>query len=597
MNSDYTCKICGKVCKNSRALSAHIFNVHVEFRKNLKLYFDTYIEPGKEHICKFCGAPTKFLNLSKGYSTTCGSVVCGHELEKETRNTKYGQFESNNGINAGQEKYKKTMLEKYGVEHNWASAELRKNGQCKTCLEKYGNRNFNNSKKMVETKKSWSEEEQQALSKKISNSLMKISPEKKKEISERIQQKRKPKMNEIVQKIKTAWDNKTDSEKDEIYRKSRSHIKSENDGFLSRSEKKFAEMLNNRKIPFIYDFLHNKKHWDFLVNSEILVEIDGEYNHGLLSDSDGINVKGNKDEERFEKSYPYKLLVVDSKNIENSFQELFSMMNVNYNEYIENMVNSLSGNFPEISYTEKRMKLDWKHLCEYKNWNKWQKLGNSIIMNFHKSIWKCNLNGKLSPFEAWNDKEMLKKCVMNRFIYESKLSSQNILRGFNVCKLAPKVSVFNPSLASHLVKKYLDSYDEVFDPMSGFSGRMLGVCANNKKYIGQDINQITIDESSKIIDFLNLNAKITTKDCLDDYGKYDCLFTCPPYRNKENWCQEIKNFSCDEWIDECLKRYDCKTYMFVVDETTKYKENIVETLENCSHFGVNNEYVILIKKI
>ena len=35
MNSDYTCKICGKVCKNSRALSAHIFNVHVEFRKNL----------------------------------------------------------------------------------------------------------------------------------------------------------------------------------------------------------------------------------------------------------------------------------------------------------------------------------------------------------------------------------------------------------------------------------------------------------------------------------------------------------------------------------------------------------------------------------
>ena len=37
MNSDYTCKICGKVCKNSRALSAHIFNVHVEFRKNLKL--------------------------------------------------------------------------------------------------------------------------------------------------------------------------------------------------------------------------------------------------------------------------------------------------------------------------------------------------------------------------------------------------------------------------------------------------------------------------------------------------------------------------------------------------------------------------------
>lgn len=47
MNSDYTCKICGKVCKNSRALSAHIFNVHVEFRKNLNFWMFIKIQDFK----------------------------------------------------------------------------------------------------------------------------------------------------------------------------------------------------------------------------------------------------------------------------------------------------------------------------------------------------------------------------------------------------------------------------------------------------------------------------------------------------------------------------------------------------------------------
>ena len=35
-------------------------------------------------------------------------------------------------------------------------------------------------------------------------------------------------------------------------------------------------------------------------------------------------------------------------------------------------------------------------------------------------------------------------------------------------------------------------------------------------------------------------------------------------------------------------------YLFVIDMTDKYKDSIVETIENKSHFGINTEYVILI---
>ena len=49
-------------------------------------------------------------------------------------------------------------------------------------------------------------------------------------------------------------------------------------------------------------------------------------------------------------------------------------------------------------------------------------------------------------------------------------------------------------------------------------------------------------------------------------------------------------------IDLCLKKHKCKKYLFVVDKTEKYKNNIVEIIENKSHIGSNNEYVILIEK-
>ena len=73
------------------------------------------------------------------------------------------------------------------------------------------------------------------------------------------------------------------------------------------------------------------------------------------------------------------------------------------------------------------------------------------------------------------------------------------------------------------------------------------------------------------------------------------MFTCSPYNDKENWGQDIKNLSCDEWIDICLKNFKCKKYIFIVDHTNKYKDNIVETINNKSHFNENNEKVILIE--
>ena len=318
----------------------------------------------------------------------------------------------------------------------------------------------------------------------------------------------------------------------------------------------------------------------------------------MLSDCDGKLVRGDKDCEKFGKCPEgVKLIVCDSLRIEDCFSEILRVFDIDYKKWIQGIMDSLPKEFPYYEYSEERMRKDYEKLCTYKDIKKNSRLGDSIISNFHKSIYDAHIGTKPSPKEAWSDKELLDKCVRNRFIYSSNLSSHSILQGFNVCKIAPKVSVFSAPLARRLIQIYLNDYSEIFDPFSGLSGRMVGACSLDKSYIGQDINKDHLEESKQIAEFLGLkNVSLRVQNILEDSGEYECLFTCPPYGGKEHW--NIKNDliekSCDEWIDECLSRFKCKTYLFVVDETEKYRDYIVEDINNNSHFGNNKEYVIKI---
>lgn len=145
------CAICDKDFVSLKALSAHISQKHDEYaRDRNRLYYDSFIDTS-EHKCPYCGADRKFLNLVKGYNTTCGSRECGKLQERKTRFEKYGKYESEDSIARGLTKQKETMLHKYGVEHNfkWSVSRKRAEG---TKLAKYGDSNFNNPEKMKDTR-------------------------------------------------------------------------------------------------------------------------------------------------------------------------------------------------------------------------------------------------------------------------------------------------------------------------------------------------------------------------------------------------------------------------------------------------------------
>ena len=262
---------------------------------------------------------------------------------------------------------------------------------------------------------------------------------------------------------------------------------------------------------------------------------------------------------------------------------------------IEKYLNlTLETNFPYDNFTDTELTKDYKSFKKTNNKN--SNSGLRIVRQFHPSIWRCNRYGYKSPVDAWNDPEIMYKVIENRLKYlKEDLSVYNIRAGLSISKKAPKVSVFKPATAKYLVEKYLNEYTEIFDPCCGFSGRMLGACMLGKRYIGQDINSVTIKESNKIKDYFKLNADLKVNDSIYDSDKYECLFTCPPYGNKENWHQDIEVLSADEWIDVCLKNYKCKAYLFVVDKTEKYKDFVVEEFKNKSYLNENSEQVVFIK--
>ena len=391
----------------------------------------------------------------------------------------------------------------------------------------------------------------------------------------------------------------------------------------NRLHKKFENLFDNSILASYFYFSSeyevysndDVKRWDYGIfdqdgNLVAVVDLDGAFYHADGYDYDGAHSREEYDERR-PLFIPDKVkwCIINEKNIQKCFKNLIKILSEDYDEFINNIFRQCrSMPFPYPEYSELKLINSYSKLVSmdcskkyYKDISINTRLGDHLIQHFHHSIWHAHVKGKPSPYDAWYDDKLLKKVIENRIIYQNTLNRNKILQGFNISKVAPKVSVFSAGRAKLILNKYAKEYDTIFDPFSGFSGRMLGTISLGKRYIGQDISEIHVHESNKIINFLkknkfNIDVTVFINDSSKSTGAYPCLFTCPPYGDKEIWEGEdnLPVRSCDEWIDICLDNYKCKRYVFIVDNTIKYKDYIVDILLNKSHIGVNQEFIVKI---
>lgn len=547
-------------------------------------------------ICPICNInETKFINFIKGYSNVCSEKCSGlfylkirSEGRKKSCLKKYG-VENVSQIESVKEKVKQTNLEKRGVENVFQSKEIQQKS-LKTLKE----RNINEVLELekngiaftnVSQLPSYKEKFTKTINKKYGINVN--NPFQADEVKEK-----------ICQTNLERYGVKHSLQRKEI------RSKQANSNKISSLEKKLIEILTNNNILFQHQYYIEKNEvvhtFDFAVfdneNLICLIDTDGVYFHGYLNDQDGKRIYTEYDSIRtavIPKNV--KFIAIIESDFENGIKELFNTLTLDYDQYITDLFNwCRSISFPYPKYADKILHKSYNELIKYDKFYLRSQIGFNIIRHFHKSIYHAFLKNKKSPYDAWHDDSLILKAIKNRLIYKNNIDPSRVLEGFNISKIAPKVSVFKPTIAKNLILKYLNNYNTIFDPFSGFSGRMLGTASLCKKYIGQDLNKTHIEESKKIVNFLNLqNITLNVKSLQESVGEYECLFTCPPYDDKEKWNDFEVFKTCDEWIDICLTNFKCQKYLFVVDDTIKYKNNIVEILENKSHFGINEEYVLL----
>lgn len=397
----------------------------------------------------------------------------------------------------------------------------------------------------------------------------------------------------------------------------------------NRFTKKFEKQFNDSMLSesFYYEKEYGVKnntsfkHWDYGIFNKsdnelvMLVDLDGSYFHADSGDYTGIHSVEETDERRgYFIPDGVKVQIIEENRFIDGFKEMMISLSKDYDGYIDGLFKLYrSIGFPYPQYSNMDLINSFKQLKKLNPEHKYLKLstrnreGDRLITHFHQSIYRAHRKNCISPYNAWYDDELLRKCIENRTLYRSNLNPNKILQGFNVSRIAPKVSVFSAGRAKILIHKYLNEFNEIFDPFSGFSGRMLGCMSLGKHYIGQDISGIHINESCKMLEFFRITKNahypdiimpnLSTNNVLSSTGVYECLFTCPPYADKEIWLKvDADKRTCDDWIDICLNNFKCKRYLFVVDNTEKYKDYIVDEIINRSYLNINKEYVVLINR-
>lgn len=531
------CELCGKMFKPTSSMSRYCDGPHYK-------------------PCEVCG---KDIAIPKRLVTNpprCCSTECSNKLRKNTCLERYGVSIASQNPET-REKLRERALD---------SLESKK----QTCLERYG---VDNVAKLPEVKE------------KIRSKI--VSPEFKKH------------MESVMQ---SRYGCSYGMQSSELRKK---HAM--NSSKVSSLELRLHNFLDEYEIEYQPEYVLSSDNYThafdvYLPKYKILIDCDGIWYHGYLSDPDGGWVLPDNDTKRLDvvpKDHIFKVIVEDDferglRDLQNTIKSIDEDV-FDYEGDMFKWCRSIK--FPYPRYTEERIRKDYNRLCnlsfediKLRNWS-----GLSTIRQFHRSLWKDKVKGHKSVYQAWHDDELLKKVIANRIIYVDNVDPSKVLNGFNISKIAPRVSIFNPVLARYLIQKYLDEYPVIFDPFSGYSGRLLGAASAGKCYIGQDLNEDHVRESNQIIQFHNLqNCMVTQKDVLESHESYSCLFTCPPYGDLEIYLEGQVIKSCDDWIDICLKNFKCDKYLFVVNETEKYKDNVVEEIGYTSYFRNSKELVILI---
>lgn len=230
------------------------------------------------------------------------------------------------------------------------------------------------------------------------------------------------------------------------------------------------------------------------------------------------------------------------------------------------------------SYDDKKLRTDWKNLCEWTTdadyINSTSRIGMKLCEQYFPNFYDIENNKGKSFTNLWTKENLIKILKWNRRSHSTPYLSE-LKRGIYFCCGMTKSTMFRPQMAKLLCMKYQPKV--VLDPCAGWGGRMLGVVASGADYIAFEPNTKTYNSLVKLSKFLGIENKVRLicDDALkmDNYSlpQVDMILTSPPYFDLEVYTHEdtqsVKDKSTyDAWNSEFLEPLIHKSLSYLKDD-------------------------------
>jgi len=218
--------------------------------------------------------------------------------------------------------------------------------------------------------------------------------------------------------------------------------------------------------------------------------------------------------------------------------------------------------------------------------------GLYFINCFHPEMWSVVCNKAKTPMDIYENRELFYSAIDKRIsLSDSPLRRFNIRKSLKVFSGAQSVSNFRPTIAKYIYDKYCKKNNRVLDPCMGYGGRLMGAfCSENvNEYVGVDPCKTTCKNNVKLFKELHFIDGEMNSNMLFDftiskkaefinepfedvslYGKFDLIFTSPPYFNIEKYSNDstqswVRYKTFDSWINNFLEKLIVKSHKHLMD--------------------------------
>lgn len=184
--------------------------------------------------------------------------------------------------------------------------------------------------------------------------------------------------------------------------------------------------------------------------------------------------------------------------------------------------------------------------------------GLALCTSLFPNRYAAKSRGALSAWEAWHRDESLRKAIAFQLKVGDPVLPHRVLKAITMASRTP--SVFRPTVAGTIYKTFCPQGGVVWDPCSGFGGRLLGAAAAGVRYIGTDVDTDTVEGNRKLAKMVGSSAEVF--QCPAEKFSPPCavclVFTSPPYYNRELYSEvssqsyvRYTNFAA--WVEGFLR--------------------------------------------